>query len=53
MVIAGVQWEPKVGDPTVLAWLTVVAYLVAAFGCGKCAINQPVFLKKKNFACIG
>jgi hypothetical protein len=27
-------WRPGIGDPTVMGWLTVVAYFGAAFACG-------------------
>jgi hypothetical protein len=29
----GVEWTPGIGDPTVMGWLTVVAYFVAAWLC--------------------
>jgi hypothetical protein len=31
------QWQPHIGDPTLLGWLTVVAYLLAAIACTVCA----------------
>lgn len=36
-IIKSVSWEPNVGDPTALGWLTVAAYLLAAVLCGLCA----------------
>lgn len=36
-IIKSVSWEPYVGDPTALGWLTVAAYLLAAVLCGLCA----------------
>jgi hypothetical protein len=27
------QWTPGIGDPTILGWLTVVAYAAAAYAC--------------------
>jgi hypothetical protein len=35
------QWRPGIGDPTVVGWLTVVAYLVAAVCCGRMAWREP------------
>ncbi len=32
-----VQWHPHVGDPTFLAWLTVLVYVLAAVACAICA----------------
>lgn len=29
----GIEWTPGIGDPTVMGWLTVVAYFVAAWLC--------------------
>jgi DMSO reductase anchor subunit len=29
------RWSPGIGDPTLLGWITVVAYFVAAWLCGK------------------
>ena len=36
-VLSNVRWRPQISDPYPLAWATVVAYLVAAVGCGLCA----------------
>src|SRR5688572_20465061 len=33
----GDRWRPGIGDPTVMGWLTVVAYLAAAFLCWRAA----------------
>ncbi len=30
-------WQPGLGDPTIMGWLTVVAYFTAAAFCGLCA----------------
>ena len=35
------RWRPGIGDPTVVGWLTVAAYLVAAFACGWAAFREP------------
>ena len=35
------RWRPGIGDPTVVGWLTVVAYLAAALGCGRAAWREP------------
>jgi hypothetical protein len=36
------RWKPGIGDPTVVGWLTVVAYLVAAVCCGRAAWREPM-----------
>ena len=37
------EWEPGIGDPTLLGWLTVAAYLCAAVLCGIAAMrSRPV-----------
>jgi MFS family permease len=35
------RWRPGIGDPSVVGWLTVLAYLAAAFGCGWAAFREP------------
>ncbi|MEZ4866510.1 MAG: hypothetical protein R3C14_34645 [Caldilineaceae bacterium] len=35
--LQSVHWQPGIGDPTLIGWLTVVAYLVAAGLCLLCA----------------
>jgi hypothetical protein len=30
-------WSPRIGDPTLIGWLTVLAYFAAAFGCARAA----------------
>jgi len=37
-VISKGQWRPGIGDPTVLGWVTTVAYFVAAGLCGRYAL---------------
>jgi len=37
MVAVDGRWAPGIGDPTVLGWVTVLAYLVAALLCLACA----------------
>ncbi len=39
-IIRSVPFEPSVGDPTLLGWLTVLAYLVAAVSCVLCMIRS-------------
>lgn len=34
------HWHLEVGDPTVLGWITAVAYLAAAIGCALCWRNR-------------
>jgi hypothetical protein len=36
------RWRPGIGDPTVLGWVTVAAYLVAAVGCAVAAWREPM-----------
>jgi hypothetical protein len=38
----GGRWRPGIGDPTVLGWVTVVAYLAACIGCALAAIREPM-----------
>jgi hypothetical protein len=33
----GDRWRPGIGDPTVMGWLTVIAYFVAGFLCWRAA----------------
>jgi hypothetical protein len=41
-VSVGGRWRPGIGDPTVVGWVTVVAYLLAAVGCGLAAWREPM-----------
>jgi hypothetical protein len=34
------RWRPGIGDPTVVGWLTVVAYLITAASCGWAAYKE-------------
>jgi hypothetical protein len=36
------RWRPGIGDPTIMGWVTVAAYLVAAFGCWCAAWREPL-----------
>jgi hypothetical protein len=40
--IEGGRWRPGIGDPTVLGWVTVAAYLLAAVACGLAAWREPM-----------
>jgi hypothetical protein len=43
MILAAVEndrWKPGIGDPTVMGWLTVAAYLIAAVGCFRAAWRE-------------
>jgi hypothetical protein len=40
--VVGGRWRPGIGDPTVMGWVTVAAYLVAALGCGLAAWREPM-----------
>jgi len=41
-VVVDGRWRPGIGDPTVMGWLTVAAYLIAAAGCFLAAWNEPL-----------
>jgi hypothetical protein len=34
------RWKPGIGDPTVLGWITVVGYLIAALACFRAAWRE-------------
>ena len=38
----GGRWRPGIGDPTVLGWVTVAAYLGAAIVCGLASLREPM-----------
>jgi len=38
-VIVNGHWEPGIGDPTLMGWLTSAAYAAAAFLCAACALR--------------
>jgi hypothetical protein len=40
--VVGGRWRPGIGDPTVMGWVTVAAYLAAALGCGLAAWREPM-----------
>jgi hypothetical protein len=40
--VVGERWRPGIGDPTVMGWVTVAAYLVAAVGCWLAAWREPM-----------
>jgi hypothetical protein len=45
MLLAAVEdgrWRPGIGDPTVMGWVTVGAYLVAALGCWLAAWREAM-----------
>jgi len=35
------RWRPGIGDPTVMGWVTVVAYFIAAIGCFRASWCEP------------
>jgi drug/metabolite transporter (DMT)-like permease len=35
------RWRPGIGDPTVMGWVTVAAYLIAAIACYRAAGREP------------
>lgn len=36
------RWRPGIGDPTVMGWVTVIAYLLASAGCAVAALREPL-----------
>ena len=36
------RWRPTIGDPSVMGWLTVAGYIVAAISCGRTALQTPI-----------
>jgi hypothetical protein len=40
--VEGGRWKPGIGDPTVMGWVTVAAYLVTAAGCFWAAWREPL-----------
>ena len=40
--VEGGRWRPGIGDPTVMGWVTVAAYLVTALGCYWSAWREPM-----------
>ena len=40
VVVEG-RWQPGIGDPTVMGWVTVAAYLAAAIACQRAARREP------------
>ena len=34
-------WQPGIGDPSALGWLTVLAYFGASWLCARCALRAP------------
>jgi len=41
-VVVDGRWRPGIGDPTVMGWVTVAAYLIAAVGCFFTAWREPL-----------
>lgn len=41
-MLAEISWQPGVGDPTWIGWLTVAAYLIAAFFCGQAGLQSRI-----------
>lgn len=40
--VAEGRWRPGIGDPTVMGWVTVMAYLLASAGCAAAALREPL-----------
>ena len=46
-------WNPEIGDPTVYGWLTVLAYALAAWWCGRAAQVGPKTERRFWFVLCG
>jgi hypothetical protein len=42
-------WQPGIGDPSVMGWVTVIAYSIAAFLCFRCAWYIRRLLPSRRF----
>lgn len=40
MSITGGRWEPSIGDPTLIGWITVAVYFITAIICLKAALQS-------------
>jgi hypothetical protein len=47
-VTIGGQWRPGIGDPTLLGWATVVAYLAAAGACWRAAAAESKRTRRRG-----
>lgn len=45
-----INWAPGIGDPTIVGWLTVLAYFIAVFLCVACAKRKRYEISDKNLA---
>jgi hypothetical protein len=46
------QWQPGIGDPSIIGWLTVVAYFLTATLCGLCWV-WPRFIARQRYRSPG
>jgi hypothetical protein len=44
----GDVWRPGIGDPTVMGWITVVAYFAAALLCFRQAVAKPTSVSREK-----
>jgi hypothetical protein len=51
-LIAQAEWKPGIGDPTVVGWITVFAYFVAAFCCVRRAVLNRTNHKRQGPALV-
>jgi hypothetical protein len=42
------QWEPGIGDPSVMGWVTVAAYFIGALLCGRTAWSHSRHATRSN-----
>lgn len=48
-----IQWSPGIGDPSVMGWITVVAYLVVAWLCVRAFMVEKRGPPRPFFATVG
>jgi hypothetical protein len=45
----GIEWRPGIGDPTLVGWLTVIAYVVAAMLCIRQTLREESGSSRRLF----
>lgn len=44
-----IQWQPAIGDPTIMGWLTVLAYFIAfILSCRVVALSPHIFARQRQ-----
>jgi hypothetical protein len=47
------RWSPGIGDPTLMGWITVLAYGLAAFFCLRICLQQNCRSNREHFGWLG